>query len=110
MNYKKYEKELNNEELKVRKLNGYSLIKSYDVGFEGSEIELELDIEEDIYDEYKISLFSDGKIHKIKTKKIKDKNTKKVTVVATVKECGEYILYGRNANKLIIMEAIIGIM
>ena len=110
MSYKMKEKILTNEEFDERQIKGYELIKSYEINFDKESQEIELEIEKDIYDEYKIGIFSNGKIKKLKTKKIKDKENKVVKVVATVKECGEYIVYGRNANKLIIIEAAMGLM
>lgn len=104
---KKYEKELSKEEKKQRKYKDYDLLKSYDVGFEGKEELLEVELETDLYDEYTICLFKNGKIKKIKTKKVK--NSKKINLTAKVKECGEYEIYGRNINKLIIIEALLGI-
>lgn len=104
---KKYEKELSKEEKKQRKYKDYDLLKSYDVGFEGKEELLEVELETDLYDEYTICLFKNGKIKKIKTKKAK--NSKKINLTAKVKECGEYEIYGRNINKLIIIEALLGI-
>ncbi len=104
---KKYEKELSKEEKKQRKYKDYDLLKSYDVGFEGKEELLEVELETDLCDEYTICLFKNGKIKKIKTKKAK--NSKKINLTAKVKECGEYEIYGRNINKLIIIEALLGI-
>lgn len=104
---KKYEKELSKEEKKQRKYKDYDVLKSYDVGFEGKEELLEVELETDLYDEYTICLFKNGKIKKIKTKKAK--NSKKINLTAKVKECGEYEIYGRNINKLIIIEALLGI-
>ena len=104
---KKYEKELSKEEKKQRKYKDYDLLKSYDIGFEGKEELLEVELETDLYDEYTICLFKNGKIKKIKTKKTK--NSKKINLTAKVKECGEYEIYGRNINKLIIIEALLGI-
>ena len=104
---KKYEKELSKEEKKQRKYKDYDLLKSYDIGFEGKEELLEVELETDLYDEYTICLFKNGKIKKIKTKKAK--NSKKINLTAKVKECGEYEIYGRNINKLIIIEALLGI-
>lgn len=104
---KKYEKELSKEEKKQRKYKDYDLLKSYDIGFEGKEELLEVELETDLYDEYTICLFKNGKIKKIKTKKTK--NSKKINLTAKVKECGEYEIYGRNINKFIIIEALLGI-
>ena len=91
-----------------RKLKDYKLIKSYDIEIEKKE-EIELELENDIYDEYTIGHFSNGKVKKIKTKKIKEKN-KKIKLKTSIEKSGEYNLYGRNVNKLIIVEAILGIM
>lgn len=109
MSYKKYEKILTNEEFDERQLKNYELIKSYDIGFEGDAHQIELEVDKDIYDEYVIGVFSDGEIKKLKTKKTKNKD-KKIIVKATTESCGEHIVYGRNANKLIIIEAIMGLM
>ena len=44
---KKYEKELSKEEKKQRKYKDYDLLKSYDIGFEGKEELLEVELEMD---------------------------------------------------------------
>lgn len=68
---KKYEKELSKEEKKQRKYKDYDLLKSYDIGFEGKEELLEVELETDLYDEYTICLFKNGKIKKLKQRKQK---------------------------------------
>ena len=108
---KKYKKELTKEEIKKRKYKDRKLINSYDVGFEGIEELLEIEIEENYYDEYEICYFYDGKIKKLRTKKIKAKTEGKelIKLSTKIKKCGEYLVYGRKINKLIVIEAILGI-
>ena len=108
---KKYKKELTNEEIKERKYKDRKLISSYDVGFEGIEELLEIETEENYYDEYEICYFYDGKIKKLRTKKVKAKIEEKelIKLSTKIKKCGEYLVYGRKINKLIVIEAILGI-
>lgn len=108
MGIKIKEKQFEEKEEKQRKLKDYKLIKSYDIEIEKKE-EVEIDLENDIYDEYTIGHFYNGKVKKIKTKKIKEKD-KRIKLKTSIEKSGEYNLYGRNVNKLIIVEAILGIM